>query len=280
MANSDDEPKPQPVAVKRESTLATLRDLWPYMWPPDRPRPEAPRGRRAGRPGRARRSSRCWCPTPTSGRPTRWSAPGRSGHGHRPRRRSCTVPIMLVVANGVGRILMNVFNNLRDALFAKVGQHAVRHARLQAPSSTCTSCRSAITCSGGRAACRGSSSAASTASRRSSASPSSTPCRRSSSSCSPRRSSPTSSTGRYSRVIAVTVVFYVWFTVKASDWRIRIRRSMNESDQDAHSKAIDSLLNFETVKYFGNETMEAARFDRRWRATSRRRSASGRRSPG
>ena len=54
----------------------------------------------------------------------------------------------------------------------------------------------------------------------------------------------------------------LWFTVKASDWRIQIRRTMNESDQDAHSKAIDSLLNFETVKYFGNEKMEAARFDR------------------
>jgi ATP-binding cassette subfamily B protein len=66
----------------------------------------------------------------------------------------------------------------------------------------------------------------------------------------------------YLAVITVTIVLYVWFTVIASDWRIRIRRSMNESDQDAHSKAIDSLLNFETVKYFGNEQMEAGRFDR------------------
>ena len=55
---------------------------------------------------------------------------------------------------------------------------------------------------------------------------------------------------------------YVWFTVRASDWRITIRREMNESDTDAHSKAIDSLLNFETVKYFGNERREAERFDR------------------
>src|SRR5262249_17759465 len=50
--------------------------------------------------------------------------------------------------------------------------------------------------------------------------------------------------------------------LKASDWRIKIRKAMNESDQDAHSKAIDSLLNFETVKYFGNERMEATRFDK------------------
>jgi ATP-binding cassette subfamily B protein len=58
------------------------------------------------------------------------------------------------------------------------------------------------------------------------------------------------------------VWLYTWFTVKASDWRIDIRRDMNDSDTDANTKAIDSLLNFETVKYFGNEAMEAERFDR------------------
>ena len=56
-------------------------------------------------------------------------------------------------------------------------------------------------------------------------------------------------------MIAVTVWLYVWFTVRISDWRITIRREMNDSDTDAHSKAIDSLLNYETVKYFGNERM-------------------------
>jgi len=65
----------------------------------------------------------------------------------------------------------------------------------------------------------------------------------------------------YLAITAVTVAVYVWFTVKASDWRIAIRRSMNDSDTDANVKAIDSLLNFETVKYFGNEEMEARRFD-------------------
>lgn len=65
----------------------------------------------------------------------------------------------------------------------------------------------------------------------------------------------------YVLVTAVTVALYIWFTVKASDWRISIRRSMNDSDTDANTKAIDSLLNFETVKYFGNEEMEAKRFD-------------------
>ncbi|PWE58274.1 metal ABC transporter permease [Metarhizobium album] len=65
----------------------------------------------------------------------------------------------------------------------------------------------------------------------------------------------------YLLVTAVTVWAYIWFTVRASDWRISIRRSMNDSDTDANTKAIDSLLNFETVKYFGNEQMEARRFD-------------------
>lgn len=65
----------------------------------------------------------------------------------------------------------------------------------------------------------------------------------------------------YVVVTAVTVWLYIWFTIKASDWRISIRRSMNDSDTDANTKAIDSLLNFETVKYFGNEDMEARRFD-------------------
>ena len=65
----------------------------------------------------------------------------------------------------------------------------------------------------------------------------------------------------YLAVTAVTVWAYIWFTIRASDWRIGIRRSMNDSDTDANTKAIDSLLNFETVKYFGNEDMEASRFD-------------------
>jgi ATP-binding cassette, subfamily B, heavy metal transporter len=66
----------------------------------------------------------------------------------------------------------------------------------------------------------------------------------------------------YVAIIAVTVWLYTWFTVKASDWRIAIRREMNDSDTEANTKAIDSLLNYETVKYFSNEKMEAQRFDR------------------
>ena len=65
----------------------------------------------------------------------------------------------------------------------------------------------------------------------------------------------------YLGVLIVTIGLYVWFTVSASNWRISIRRDMNSADTDANSKAVDSLLNFETVKYFANEKMEAQRFD-------------------
>ncbi|MGI9426919.1 MAG: ABCB family ABC transporter ATP-binding protein/permease [Hyphomicrobiaceae bacterium] len=65
----------------------------------------------------------------------------------------------------------------------------------------------------------------------------------------------------YVLVIIGTVAVYIWFTLKATEWRITIRREMNDSDTEANTKAIDSLLNFETVKYFGNEAMEANRFD-------------------
>jgi len=67
---------------------------------------------------------------------------------------------------------------------------------------------------------------------------------------------------RYVVVIGITVVFFMWFTYYATEWRIGIRRKMNESDSDANVKAIDSLLNYETVKYFSAEEREARRYDR------------------
>jgi ATP-binding cassette, subfamily B, heavy metal transporter len=67
---------------------------------------------------------------------------------------------------------------------------------------------------------------------------------------------------RYLVVILLTVALYVGFTFYATEWRMNIRRSMNESDTDANAKAIDSLLNYETVKYFSAERREAKRYDR------------------
>jgi ABC-type transport system involved in Fe-S cluster assembly fused permease/ATPase subunit len=64
----------------------------------------------------------------------------------------------------------------------------------------------------------------------------------------------------YAVVTFVTVVVYIVFTYSATEWRIGIRRTMNDADTDANTKAVDSLLNFETVKYFGNEEHETRRF--------------------
>ncbi len=58
------------------------------------------------------------------------------------------------------------------------------------------------------------------------------------------------------------VAGYVWFTFAITRWRVRFRREMNDSDTDANTKAVDSLLNYETVKYFNNEAHETRRFDR------------------
>jgi ATP-binding cassette subfamily B protein len=67
---------------------------------------------------------------------------------------------------------------------------------------------------------------------------------------------------RYVAATMMTVVVYMYYTYLATEWRIEIRRKMNDSDTDANTKAIDSLLNYETVKYFSAEEREAARYDR------------------
>jgi ABC-type transport system involved in Fe-S cluster assembly fused permease/ATPase subunit len=67
---------------------------------------------------------------------------------------------------------------------------------------------------------------------------------------------------RYVLATLITVVVYMYYTYIATEWRIGIRRKMNDSDTEANTKAIDSLLNYETVKYFNSEEREAARYDR------------------
>jgi ATP-binding cassette subfamily B protein len=170
-------------------------------------------------------------------------------------------PVMLIIAYGVGRILMNVFNNVRDALFASVGQHAVRNLAYKTfVHMHQLSLRYHVQRRTGgvsRIIERGVAGIE-------------TIVRFTILNTLPTFLELAFAAGviayqfnwKYLVVILATVIVYVWFTVKVSDWRIKIRRTMNESDQDAHSKAIDSLLNFETVKYFGNEKLEAARYDR------------------
>ena len=68
-------------------------------------------------------------------------------------------------------------------------------------------------------------------------------------------------------ITAGALVVYIAFTVSITEWRTHFRRTMNELDSKANTRAIDSLLNYETVKYFGNEEFEARRYDeslQRW----------------
>ena len=66
----------------------------------------------------------------------------------------------------------------------------------------------------------------------------------------------------YAGVLVVAVVSYITLTFSVTEWRLKFRRSMNKEDVEANTKAIDSLLNFETVKYFGNEDHETKRYDK------------------
>jgi ATP-binding cassette subfamily B protein len=70
----------------------------------------------------------------------------------------------------------------------------------------------------------------------------------------------------YMVVVLATITLYVTYTFKVTEWRVQIRRAMNDQDTDANQKAIDSLLNYETVKYFNAEAREAARYDRAMQA--------------
>ena len=65
----------------------------------------------------------------------------------------------------------------------------------------------------------------------------------------------------YALITFCTVSLYAWFTIQVTEWRMAFRRQMNEADEQAATKAVDSLLNFETVKYFNAEENEAKRYD-------------------
>lgn len=65
----------------------------------------------------------------------------------------------------------------------------------------------------------------------------------------------------FAAITAVALVCYITFTVKLTEWRTQFRRAANAQDSAAHTKAVDALLNYETVKYFNNEDFEAHRYD-------------------
>jgi ATP-binding cassette subfamily B protein len=170
------------------------------------------------------------------------------------------VPIAMIIAYGGGRALMMVFTQLRDGLFAKVAQHAVRQLAIQTFEHLHRlSLRFHLERRTGglsRVIERGTK-AIEVILR-----------------FSLFNTVPTViELGFVCGILAwyfniwfaitvgITVVTYIWFTYKATEWRIEIRRRMNDADTQANTKAIDSLLNFETVKYFVNERHEKQLFD-------------------
>ena len=238
----------------------TVRQLWPYMWPSARADLKL---RVLWALGALVVAKIITVLVPYA---YKWAVdaltiPGRIGAEIPPVLAFLAAPLALVVAYNVGRILMMAFSQLRDALFARVSQHAVRALALETFRHLhMLSLRFHLERRTGglsRIIERGVK-GIETIVR-----------------FAVLNTIPTileflfmavifavQFDWRYVAVLAFMVVGYVWFTVAVSNWRIGIRRVMNESDTEANSKAIDSLLNYETVKYFGNEGMEARRFDR------------------
>jgi ATP-binding cassette, subfamily B, heavy metal transporter len=244
------------VSAERGDTLRTVRNLWPYMWPSDR---------------LDLKMRVVWATfwlvvakLVLIGVPYffKWATDALNGDFTAPGwlPAALAAPVMLVVAYNLARILQGGLNQLRDALFASVGQHAVRQlaARTFVHVHQLSLRFHLERRTGGlsRVIERGTKGIESIVR------------------FTILNTVPTlieftlvflifafGYGWLYALILAVTILTYSWFTVVASDWRIKIRRDMNTSDTDANSKAIDSLLNFETVKYFNNEDMEAQRYD-------------------
>jgi len=246
----------QTVNADEGSTFTTLKNLWPYMWPSDRPDLKL-RVLLALLSLLAAMGASTFAPYFYSQVIDSLDV----GNGiEQAKVLGVTIAVAFVIAYGVGHIVESLFMQLRDVLFASVGQNAVRQlahrtfVHLHALSLRYHLQRR----TGGlsRVIERGTKGIE-------------TIVRFTMLNTAPtlvqfviistifvwRFGLP------YLGVLVLTVVGYIYFTVKASNWRIGIRRKMNDSDTEANSKAIDSLLNFETVKYFGNEEMEARRFD-------------------
>nr|WP_279327509.1 ABC transporter ATP-binding protein/permease [Chelativorans petroleitrophicus] len=231
--------------------------MWPYMWPADRPDLKM---RVLLATAFLVLAKVVLVLVPYS---YKWATDVLSGEGAAPAYLPAFLagPLMLVVAYNLMRVIQLGFNQLRDALFARVGQYAVRqlayrtfvhmhNLSLRFHLERKTGGLSRIIERGTKGI--------------------DTIVRFTILNTVPTLLEFALAAGiftfaygwTYVAIIAVIVWLYVWFTVKASDWRITIRREMNDSDTEANTKAIDSLLNFETVKYFNNEAMEARRFDR------------------
>ncbi len=254
MANNSPEKKPS-VSADEGSVFSTIRNLWSYMWPEDR----ADLKLRVVLAIAALLASK----VATTLVPFAYKGIIDSLDGTAPDSAlilGLAVPVVLVIAYVLGNVIDAAFQQLRDVLFASVGQHAVRKLALQTfHHMHRLSLRFHLQRRTGglsRVIERGTKGIETVV-----------------------RFAMLNIMPTIVEFVVVAIIFvwmfgvsylgvlvvmiwaYLYFTIKASNWRIAIRRDMNNSDTDANGKAIDSLLNYETVKYFANEKMEAERYD-------------------
>jgi ATP-binding cassette, subfamily B, heavy metal transporter len=252
---------PRSRRVDAEASIpGTLRGLWPYIWPDDRPDLKA-RAIAALIVLILAKVVTVLVPYTYKWATDALVAPDEFAAGAPGWIAFLAVPMALVISYGAARILMAAFTQLRDWLFARVGQHAVRElAHKTFRHMHRLSLRFHLERRTGglsRIIERGTKGIEAIVR------------------LSILSIMPTilefalvalvvayQFDLRYVGVLGVMIALYLAFTVWASNRRIAIRREMNAADNDANFKVVDSLLNYETVKYFGNEEMEAQRFDR------------------
>ncbi|QDZ09705.1 ABCB family ABC transporter ATP-binding protein/permease [Devosia ginsengisoli] len=254
MSSDTAAPKPS-VSADEGSLFSTVRNLWSYMWPADRP---DLRLRVILAIGALLLSKVATTLIPFAYKGIIDSLDGSAPNGA--LILGLAVPIVLVIAYVLGNIIDAGFQQLRDVLFASVGQHAVRKLALQTFHHLHRlSLRFHLARRTGglsRVIERGTKGIE-------------TIVRFAMLNIAPTIVEFVVTAIifvwmfgiTYLGVLVVMIWGYLYFTIKASNWRISIRRDMNNSDTDANGKAIDSLLNYETVKYFANEKMEAERYD-------------------
>ena len=239
-----------PTRPQGRNGFSTLRTLFPYLWPP-------------GRPGlKARVVIALLClfaaKAATVYVPVLYKhavdALGQGAPG------AVAVPLGLILAYGGARVLSLIFSELRDAIFARVGQHAIRAVGLQIfrhLHGLALRFHLARQTGGlNRAIERGTKGIQTLLSFLL------------------FNILPTffeiglvcvvlwrMFDGWLALATGATVTLYIAYTLLVTEWRAKFRRQMNETDSEANTKAIESLLNYETVKYFGNEEHEARRFD-------------------
>ena len=254
-------------ALKREvsaeggSLFAIMRDLWPYIWDSDR---RDLKLRVALSLVLLLAAKLATIAVPFT---FKWATDALTGEGSAPVAPSSwliwgiTAPILMTLAYGGMRVLMALLTQLRDGIFAKVAMNAVRRLAYRSfEHMHQLSLRFHLERKTGgltRVLERGRNAIE-------------TIVRMVIMQLVPTIIELALVTGvlfyqfdwRYVAVILATVTCYIVFTYYATEWRIGIRRRMNDSDTDANVKAIDSLLNYETVKYFGAEEREARRYDR------------------